>query len=220
MKTPAIDNQAMLDVIDRFTSFYDVHGVGSKDFGPMAGDSFGQGQTAMVYNWGHFYGNLRSNFPDIEFGTFRTPVDVAGEEPYAYDRYNGESTPGINANASKDEQAVAQDFMNFFLTEETLLKELSLHYSVFPMYKPVADEPEIAEHPVLSALGSIDRYIWPGPMPATFETSIDTMWQEILYNGAEPRTALATAQQTIESDLQSTDFTSVENLYAYYRPSN
>ncbi|WP_066583811.1 ABC transporter substrate-binding protein [Cellulomonas timonensis] len=214
--TPDLDNQAMLDTINLFTGFYDVDQVGSKDFGPVAADSFGQGQTAMIYNWGHFGGTLGTNFPEIEYGTFRTPVPEAGVEPYAHDRYNGESTLGINAKASDAQKAVAQDFLRFYLTNADLMKDLSLHYSVFPMYQPLADDPDVLAHPVLSALGDITKYVWPGPIPATFETSIDTMWQDILYNGVAPETALATAQKTVETDLSSTDFVGVENLYAGY----
>lgn len=220
MTTPQLESQAMLDTIQMFLDFYDVHGVGSKDFGTVAADTFGQGQSAMVYNWGHFYGTLQNNFPDIEFGTFRTPVPEAGAEPYAYDRYNGESTLGINAAASAEEKAVAQDFLRFYLTNADLMKDLALTYSVFPMYAPLADDPEITAHPVLSALGDVDRYIWPGPIPATFETAVDTMWEDILHNGVAPPEALATAQETVTSELEQSEFVSVEDKYAYYAPSH
>lgn len=212
-KTPDLDNPAMLKVIKRFLSLYKDAKVGSKDFGPAAADSFGQGQSAMIYNWGHFYGNLKANYPNIDFGMFRTPVPRADREPYAYDRYNGESTLGINAGATKAEKEVAQDFLRFYLTNTDFLKKLSLAYSVYPMYKPLADDPEIKNHPVLKALGDIDRYIWPGPMPATFESSIDEMWQDILYNGVSPERALTQAQKKVAAQLTKTEFTSEESKY-------
>lgn len=218
MKSPAFDNEATLAVIQRFRDLYDVHGVGSKDFGPVAGDSFGQEQTAMIYNWGHFYGTVQEDHPQLEFGTFRTPVPDAATTPYAYDRYNGESTLGISAGADPAEKAVAQDFIRYYLTNADFMKRMSLNNSVFPLYAPLVDDPEVRAHPVLAPLGELDRYVWPGPMPSTFEDSVDTMWQDILYNGVAPEVALATAQQTVATELATTDFLSVENRYPFYAP--
>lgn len=219
MVTPDFDNPAMLKSIEMFRDLYKVDQVGSENFGPVAGESFGQGQSAMIYNWGHFYGTLKADYPDLEVGTFRTPVPEAGVEPYAYDRYNGESTLGINASASDAEKAVAQDFLRFYLTDADLMKDLAVNYSLFPAYKVLADDPEIAAHPVMSALGNIDHYIWPGPMPATFESTIDVMWQDILYNGVDAQQALTDARAKISADLETGDFVSTEDQYKYYAPS-
>lgn len=218
-KTPNLDNPAMLEVIERFQSFYDEAGVGSKDFGPEAAESFGQGQSAMMYHWGHFYGTLQGTYPDLDFGTFRTPVPEAGVEPYAYDRYNGESTIGVNAGASENEKAAAQDFLRFYLTNKDLMKELALNASVFPMYKPLADDPDVTSHPVMGVLGSIDRYIWPGPLPASVHGALVVMWEDILYNGVPAKKALAEAQATVQSNLAETQFSAVEDQYRYYVPA-
>lgn len=211
MTTPALDNDATAALIDRFLSFYDDAQVGSPDFGPAAADSFGQGQTAMIYNWGHFGATLDENFPDTAWGTFQTPVDEP--DAFAFDRYNGESTWGINAGADEAQRAVAQDFLAFSLTSPDLMRDLALHYSVYPMYLPLADDPALAENPVLSALGDVSRYIWPGPLPATFETSVTTMWEDILYNGVAPADALAAANRAVAQDLDGGTFVSVEDLY-------
>ncbi len=219
MKTPDINNQAMLEDIKMFRDFYDVDKVGSKDFGPVANEAFGQGMAAMVYSWGHFNNTLHTDYPDINFGVFRTPIHDAKTEPYAYDRYNGESTPGINAKASAAEKEVAQDFLRFFLTDKEHLKQICLEYSVFPMYKELSDDTDIKAHPVLAALGSIDRYIWPGPMPATIEKNLSKMWEDILHNGVSAQAGLEAAQQAIATDLSQTSFVSVEKLYPHYKAS-
>ena len=218
LKAPDIDNPATLAVVQRFRDLYDVAKVGSKDFGQSADESFGQGQVAMVYNWGHFQSSLQENYPGIKFGTFRTPTPDAGT-PYAFDRYNGESTLGINAGASPEQKAVAQDLVRFSLTNTAFLKEMSLGLGVVPLYAPLADDPEVKANPVVAAVGDLSRYVWPGPMPSTFEKSIDTMWQEVLYNGVAPQQALATAQAAIVGDLGATGFVSVENKYGFYKPS-
>ncbi len=210
-----IDTDTQSADLDYLLSLYNDDKVGTPDFGPNSDEAFGQGLSAMTYNWGHYYGTLRDKYPDIEFGTFQTPVNTAGQVPYAYDRYNGESTPGINKNASDGAREVAQDFLTFFLTSDALLKDLCLHYSLFPSSLSLADNAEITSHPVMSALGSIDRYIWPGPMPSTLEDNMKIAVSDVLYNGVAVTDALATAQSTIDADLAKTSFVAVENQYAH-----
>lgn len=219
MTTPDINNAGMLENMQRFLDFYNVDHVGSKDFGLSGADSFGQGQVGMVITWGHFAGTLEHDYPTIDFGTFPTPIPVADEVPYAYDRYNGESTMGLNKGASADQLAVAQDFNLFFLTYEEGIKGLCLQFSLYPSYVPLQSNQELLANPVVSALGSADRYIWPGPLPATFEDNIDRAYQDVLFNGVEPMAALDAANAAIEADLQRTPFTAVENLYEFYQPS-
>jgi len=218
-KTPTVDNPANLQVIQRFLQLY-ADGSGSKDFGTEATTSFGQGQSAMVYAWGWYEGSLRADFPKIKFGVFRTPVPTAGTTPYAFDRYNGESTLGINKNAPADQQKAAQDFLRFYLTDAADMKRLDLSLGVFPAYKPLADDADIKADPALQAYGDIARYIWPGNVPATFEDNYTKMWQDILYNKVDPAKALTAAQQKITTDLAGKNFTSAEHLYAAYAPSN
>jgi multiple sugar transport system substrate-binding protein len=218
-KTPTVDNAANMQVIQRFLQMY-ADGSGSKDFGTEATTSFGQGQTAMVYAWGWYEGSLRSQFPKIKFGVFRTPVPSANTTPYAFDRYNGESTLGINKNAPADQQKVAQDFLKFYLTDKADLKALDLSLGVFPAYKPLTGDADIKADPALRAYGEITRYIWPGTVPATFEDNYTKMWQDILYNKVDPPKALAAAQQKIAADMAGKNFTSTEHLYAAYVPSS
>lgn len=214
--TPSVDNEANLAVVQRFLDIY-ADGSGSKDFGTSGTDSFGQGQAAMTYAWGWFAGTLSNDFPDIKWSAFPTPVPEKGAVPYAYDRSGLEASFGINKNASPEQQAVAQDFLRYYLTNADAQKELALTYSVFPAYKPIAEDPELQENPVIAAFRDTDRYIWPGNIPATFETNLQTMWQDVLYNSVAPKDALAQAQKQIEQDLSSSDFTSSEKEYSFYR---
>ncbi|WP_257210304.1 extracellular solute-binding protein [Actinomyces ruminis] len=210
-----VDNEVMKSDFQYFKDLYDVDQVGSPDFGPNAQEAFGQGLSAMHYSWGHLYGTMANDYPEIEFGTFQFPVNDADQTPYAYDRYNGESTPGINKNASDGAREVAQDFLKFFLTSNDLLVDLCLNYSLFPSSVALADNAEIKEHPVTSVLGSIDRYVWPGPMPATVEDNMNIAVSDVLYNGVAISEALTTAKATIDADIAKSDFMSVENLYAH-----
>lgn len=212
--TPKVNSDAMKQVMQMLVDMYEVDGIGSKDFGEKGADSFGQGQSAMVIQWGHYYNTLQTTWSDINFGVFEIPTFDGN--PYAYNRYNGESTFGVNKNAPEDQQAVAQDFIKYFLANDDAQVAFNLAMSTFPAKKPLADNEKILENPSLKVLAEhIDHYIWPGPMPATMETSLKKAGQDIFFNGVDIDTALNEAQQNIIKDMKNSDFKSVENLYEY-----
>lgn len=149
-----------------------------------------------------------------DFGVFEIPTFDG--EPYAYNRYNGESTFGVNKNAPADQQAVAQDFVKYFLANDDAQVAFNLAMSTFPAKKSLADNEKILENPSLKVLSEhIDHYIWPGPMPSTVETSLKKAGQDIFFNGVDIETALDEAQENIIKDMKNSSFESVENLYAY-----
>ena len=194
---------------------YEKDGIGSKDFGEKGSDSFGQGQSAMVIQWGHYYNTLKTTWTDIDFGVFEIPT-FDGETPYAYNRYNGESTFGINKNAPADQQAVAQDFVKYFLANDDAQIAFNLAMSTFPAKKSLADNEEILANPSLAVLAEhIDRYIWPGPMPATVETTLKKSGQDVFFNGVDLQTVVDEAQANIIKDVYNSTFTSLETPYAY-----
>ncbi len=212
--TPNVTSDAMVNTMQMLIDLYEVHGVGSKDFGETGSDSFGQGMSAMVLQWGHFNNTLNYTYPDIEFGVFEIPTFDG--EPYAYNRYNGESTFGVNENAGEDEQAVAQDFIKFFLASDEVQVSFNVEMSTFPAKISLADNETILSNPAMSAIAeNIEYYIWPGPMPSTVESSLVTAGENILYNGVSVEDALLEAQDNIVRDMQNSTFVSVENLYKY-----
>lgn len=213
-KTPNVNSDEMKQVMQMLVDMYEVDGVGSKDFGEKGSDSFGQGQSAMVIQWGHYYNTLKTTWSDIDFGVFEIPTFDG--EPYAYNRYNGESTFGVNKNAPEDQQAVAQDFIKYFLANDEAQVSFNLAMSTFPAKKSLANNEKILENPSLKVLAQhIDHYIWPGPMPATVENSLKKAGQDIFFNGVDISTALDEAQENIIRDMKNSSFVSVENLYAY-----
>ena len=214
--TPTVNTDIDLEVMNMLLGIYE-DGSGDPNFGPKSGDSFGQGQSAMVYAWGHFANTLNNDFPNIKYKTFPTPIPEKGEVPYGYDRYNGESTIGINKSASPEQKALAQDFLRFFLTDIDSQKNLTLNMGVYPSYRLLDGDPAYADMPAQSAVVDINHYIWPGPMPATFENSLKRANDDVMYNGVEPKAALDTAQESIERDLQGANFKSVEDLYPFYK---
>lgn len=195
---------------------YEKDRVGSKDFGDDATMSFGNGQSAMVYRWGWMAGELDNKYPDIDYGVFPTPTP-SEEEPFAYDRYNGESSPGINKNQTKDKQAVAQDFIRFVLANDEYSKKMAIINASFPTKKSLSNNEEILSHPVLKEIGPrMDRLIWPGAFPSTIETTGEQVIQNIVFNGQKIEEAIKNGQSVMEKDMKGSDFTSLEDTYQFF----
>ena len=214
-KTADLTSDGMVWAVQMLKDMYDTDRIGDKDFGTDSSQSFGQGQSAMVYKWGHFYGYMGTNYPDIRYGTFEIPT--AEPDPFAYDRYNGEATPGINKNASPEQLEAAQDFIRFYLANTRVQKELCMYYSLFPANNQLREDEALQENPAIHAVSEhIEDYIWPGAMPSTMEENLKIAGQDILYNNKDIRKTLQTTEDIVNVDLANTDFTSSEHLYDKY----
>ncbi len=210
------DNDTTKENLQFLIDLYDKDQVGSKDFGAESSQSFGNGQSAMVYKWGWFLNELDTNYPDIDYGVFATPTPTT-DTPFAYDRYNGESTPGINKNQSDTQQAVAQDFLRYCLANDDYSIKGALSLASFPTKKSLAENADILANPVLEAIAPrVERLIWPGPFPATVESTGTETMEDVLFNGKDLDTAITDGQSKMESDMKDTDFTSLEDAYQYF----
>lgn len=214
-KTVNYDNSVTKENLQFLIDLYEKAGVGSKDFGAESSQSFGNGQSAMVYKWGWYLNELNTNYPDIDYGVFATPTPTE-DVPLAYDRFNGESTPGINKNQTKEQQAVAQDFLTYCLANDEYSKTGALALASFPTKKSLAEDADILANPVLSAIAPrVDRLIWPGPFPATVESTATETMEDVLFNGKELSASVKSAQEKMEKDMKDTEFTSLEDSYAF-----
>lgn len=214
--TVNFDNESTIENTQMLYDLYAEHQVGSPDFGVDSTQSFGNEQTAMVYKWGWMQGDLQEKYADVEWDVFRIPTPTE-DQPFALDRYNGESTPGINKNATTEEQEVAQDFLRFILAGDEFTKEFSMFNASFPAKKSLADDPDVLEDKVLRALApNIDRYIWPGPSPSVIETTSSQVFEEIFYNGVSIEEAIEDGQQKIEKSMEKDYFESVEGKYEHF----
>ncbi|MCB2209262.1 extracellular solute-binding protein [bacterium] len=210
-----LNNEAMKTVVQRLKDMYDVDGVGDNNFGNNSGDNFGQGSVAMFLGWGFMTNVLSQNFPDTPFDNFEIPTPTE-EVPYAYHRYNGESTFGVNKNASAEQQAVAQDIVRFFLANDEIQKEFCLANAVFPAKESLKTDADILAVPSVAVLADhIDRYIWPGAMPSTVENNVKIMLENVFYNGMDITEALTNAETAINQDLENLNFVSQEPMYKY-----
>ncbi|MEI5990085.1 hypothetical protein A5881_001578 [Enterococcus termitis] len=211
------DNAVTKENLQFLIDLYEKEGVGSKDFGAESSQSFGNGQSAMVYKWGWYLNELDTNYPDIDYGVFATPTPTE-DVPFAYDRFNGESTPGVNKNQTDEQQAVAQDFLRYCLANDEYSKKGSLSLASFPTKKSLANDKEILANPVLKAIAPrVDRLIWPGPFPATIESTGTETMEDVLFNGKELSSAVKDGQQKMEKDMKDTDFTSLEDSYTFIK---
>lgn len=214
--TISLNNDAMKKVIGRLSDLYDSDKVGDLNFGNNSGDNFGQGKVAMFLGWGFMTNVLQSNFPETSFDCFEIPVP-SEDVPYAYHRYNGESTFGVNKNASKAQQAVAQDMIAYFLSNDAIQKEFCMENAVFPAKNSLRADADLLDIPSVAVLADhIDRYIWPGTMPSTVENNVKIMLENIFYNNMNIEDALSIAEKQINSDLDDVDFSSQEPMYKYY----
>lgn len=210
-----LNNDAMKTVVQRLKDLYEVDGVGDNNFGNNSGDNFGQGSVAMFLGWGFMTNVLTQNFPETPFDNFEIPTPNE-EVPYAYHRYNGESTFGVNKNASAEQQAVAQDIVRFFLANDAIQKEFCLANAVFPAKESLKTDVDLLAVPSVAVLAdNIDRYIWPGAMPSTVENNVKIMLENVFYNGMDITEALTDAETAINQDLESLDFISQEPMYKY-----
>ena len=209
------NNDAIKAVVQRMKDIYEVDGSGDYNFGNNSGDNFGQGMIAMYLGWGFMHGLFQALWPETEFGSFEIPTPTE-DVPYAYHRYNGESTFGINKNAPADQQAVAQDIVRFFLANDQLQKEFVLANSIFPAKKSLANDSDILSVSSIAVLANhIDRYIWPGPMPSAVENSMKIALENIFYNGEDVEAALQNAEDACNEELASSEFVPVESSYAH-----
>lgn len=209
------NNDAIKTVVQRMKDIYEVDGSGDYNFGNNSGDNFGQGMIAMYLGWGFMHGLFQALWPETEFGSFEIPTPTE-DVPYAYHRYNGESTFGINKNAPADQQAVAQDIVRFFLANDQLQKEFVLANSIFPAKKSLANDSDILSVSSIAVLANhIDRYIWPGPMPSAVENNMKIALENIFYNGEDVEAALQNAEDTCNEELASSEFVPVESSYAH-----
>lgn len=210
------DNKTTKENMQFLLDLYDVDKVGSKDFGAESSQSFGNGQSAMVYKWGWYLNELKTNYPDIEFGVFPTPTPTE-EVPFAYDRFNGESTPGINKNQTKEQQNVAQDFLKYCLANDEYSKKGALALASFPTKKSLSEDPEILENPVLKAIKPrVDRLIWPGAFPSTIEATAKQTMEDVQFNGVKLDDAVKNGQAKMETEMKGNDFKSLESSYKFF----
>ncbi len=211
-QTVSLNNPAFNEMLQYFVDLYRVHEVGDEDFGEADFMSLGEGRTAMVIGWGWIGGTLDYSYPDLNWSSAQIPLWT--EDPYALGRYGGQNSFGIGKNASPEVQAVAQDIMRFSLVDDEFQIDYAIGANSFPTKKSLADNEELLAHPTLAALaGKVDQYVNPGMFPATYENNLKVAVENVIYNDMAIDEALQQAEEAINADLETIDFTSIEDQY-------
>lgn len=194
---------------------YNADKSGSVNFGDGV-DSFGNGQSAMIYHWGFVASVMDANFPDLEYGIIPIP-SFDGKTPPAYCRNNGESTPGVSKTAKEENKAVAFDFIKYVLANDVYQEQVCSDMILVPAKYNLDSSQKIKDNPATGVMMTyIDRTIWPGSFPATYEGDLVTyISEEILTNGKSVEDAVKAAEPVINKNLKDAGFESVENMYIH-----
>jgi len=154
--------------VQQLYDWYYTDNISSVDF-PAANDSFGTGKAAMVYDWGWYGAYVKQTYPSLEWDVAPIPTWTGNIAP-AYDRNNGDATPGVNPKISADRKAVAFDFIHFLLDNEQATIDTDLMTAQGPVMKRIVDRSELKASKITSLSASLlDRTIWPGPFPSTLD---------------------------------------------------
>lgn len=183
---------------------------------PEAHESFGLQKAAMIYAWGWTNNWEHSNYPSLEFGLFPLP-SWDGNLPPAWDRNNGESSPGVSRYAREDRRAVAFDLIKFFLTRNEYLHRISSSFGVVPA-KLTLEKADIADSGGnLQAFRTImDRTIWPGPLPSGWEDTLSSeLIDAVVIDKQSPELCLRRTQASLDELFATDTFQSVENRYPH-----
>lgn len=211
-KSSIFNNPTTIENMEYLRSWYTEHKIGDNK-GALNREALGQGRTAMICDWTWIPNYISSTLPEIELGYFPTPSFDGN--PAAFDRNNGDATPCVSSKASDAAKAVSFDFLKYLLANDEFSLDFALFNGVFPAKYSVDNAPEILESPVHQALkGTIDKTIWPGPIPAAVEDAMKSYLQDdFLMNNVSAADAAKKIDEVLAKDLQNLSFVPVERRY-------
>ncbi|HIX06001.1 MAG TPA: extracellular solute-binding protein [Candidatus Fournierella pullicola] len=205
-------NPVVIENMNYLKSFYDEHKIGDNK-GALNREAFGQGRAAVICDWTWVPSYITSTFPDIEMGVFPTPSFDG--DPAAFDRNNGECSPCVSAKATDEAKAVAFDFVKYLLANDDFIRDFAMLNGIFPSKYSLDDDPTIAASPVHQALkATIDKTLWPGPVPSQIESIQGKYLQDdFLKNGVSAEDAARQTDEMMAKDLANLSFVPVERRY-------
>ncbi|OQB25930.1 MAG: hypothetical protein BWY11_00102 [Firmicutes bacterium ADurb.Bin182] len=195
-------------------SWYTEHKIGDNK-GALNREALGQGRAAMICDWTWIPGYIASTFPDVEIGIFPTPSFDG--DPAAFDRNNGECSPCVSAEATAEAKAVAFDFVKYLLANDDFLRDFALANGIFPSKYSLDNDPEINASPIHIALKeTINKTVWPGPVPAQVEAIQGKYLQDdFLKNNVPAAQAVVNTDEIMAKDLVNLSFVPVERRYEF-----
>jgi len=211
-KSSLFNNPITIENMEYLRSWYTVDKMGDNK-GALNREALGQGRAAMICDWTWIPGYIKETFPDIELRYFPTPSFE--RNPALFDRNNGECSPCVSAKSTDDKKAVAFDFVKYLLANDDFIREFSLSNGIFPSKYSLDNDPEINASPVHLALkGTINKTIWPGPVPSVVEEALKSYLQDdFLKNNVSAEDAVAKTDEVLAKELQHLSFVPAERRY-------
>lgn len=194
---PVLATEVSQVSLDYLLGFYNSQAVADPTMAEFH-ESFGMGESSMVYAWGWVNNWLGRNFPELEYGSFPTPTWTL-EPSFAIDRNNGESSLCVNQNAQKDRQEVAFDLVCFFLASDTYLLEIARQFSSAPAKRSLDAAWAVHQATVGTNWQTPpDKTIWPRVVPEAYEKLLsDLVIDPVVIDGVDPATVLERAEPRV-----------------------
>ena len=210
---PLVDTPATRRSLAWLASLYAPGGPADRRL-PEFHESFSQGTSVLIYGWGWVNNWLAKNAPELAYDTFPLPTWTEAVPP-AYDRNNGESTPGVNRASSAEKKAVAFDLIKFFLASDEYLESIDRKFSLVPSKRSL--------HDLSSFARILDRTVWPGVVPVDYEVLLtNRLIDPVILDRTEVAAALEDTQKGLAGILSSQEFQSREGDYLHadeFRPN-
>lgn len=185
---------------------YHVHKVDEPDFLGMF-DAFGGGQAATYISQGYTGADWTvKDFPDLKWGTAVTPTFTGSPEP-SWGLMTPEEGFCVFTKASADQQAVAFEFIKELVgTDEQRIK-WSLISNGPPDKASLADAPGIKSaemgNSITTQAQTLPYRINYGERPLEAEAIWRTMFDEVILNKADVKTAANTATDQMNAALKA-----------------
>lgn len=160
-------------------------------------EAIGTGSAAMVYSWSWLSGWLDTNYPNINYGTFRLPTFDGKLAPGPVARNNHETGFAVMKAAPQADKAAAFKFLKWLYEETDYSVRANLVLGTAPADRRLLDDPRITSNPTISKIAEQAQYtILPGELPAAIEvTGGLTTLQDMIFFGASAKEALDMANE-------------------------
>lgn len=179
-------------------------------------EAMGTGSAAMVYSWSWLNGWLDTNYPDINYGTFRLPTFDGKLAPGPVARNNHETGMAVMKAAPEVNKETAFKFLKWLYEETDYLVRANLILGTAPANRNLLDDPRIKSNPTINTIAEQVPYtILPGELPGEIETTGGLLTiQDLIFNGVSAEEALEIANEEAASILQERPIKwYVEDLY-------
>lgn len=171
-KTPILETDKSIKTLEFIKSLYSDTGVSEINF-PLSHESFGTGNSAMIYSWGWTMNWLKRNSPKTDFGTFPTPTWANYKTPLIIDRNNRESSMAVSKYSSREKKVAAFDLIKYFLASNSYLLDINIQLGTIPSKKGLKKLLSEANDEVFHSFISVmNKTVWPGVYPEVYESDI------------------------------------------------